>query len=402
MIKSTLWVAVLFGFSIACLAAFQQFKFPPLLPEMIALFGYSKTMAGSYMSIYALIGLIFSPILGRVLDRYGAPRALVAAAGLLMAGNFLCLFFAENAWVFLIGRGFEGMGFAVFAIAGPVIANRNASTHHLPIAIALTAIWIPVGQILAIGLVPVSGSGFGWQISWIVALVLTAGAAGWAYHLSETSPASLNMTNNMQATSAPPTKVEMRALVLGAGLFTLWSTQYFAYMTWLPHFLIEGMGLDRTSANLAYAVPVVMLIIVGMAISFVIRGGAPIGPLLAGSLVIQALVWATMDLIEGPVLGLLSLVAYGIGIGITPVCLFGIPSTVLGASRAGAKAFATIMTGRNLGVLIGPILLPQLLLLFVGSWSKASAVFAAITALAAAGAVLLTLWLLRMGRSRPS
>jgi hypothetical protein len=55
-----------------------------------------------------------------------------------------------------------------------------------------------------------------------------------------------------------------------------------------------------------------------------------------------------------------------------------------------------------MGVLIGPILLPQLLLLFVGSWSKASAVFAAITALDAAGAVLLTLWLLRMGRSRPS
>src|SRR3546814_15193654 len=44
------WTGVLFGFLLASLAAFQQFKLPPMLPEMLAEFGYPKTVAGSFMS----------------------------------------------------------------------------------------------------------------------------------------------------------------------------------------------------------------------------------------------------------------------------------------------------------------------------------------------------------------
>src|SRR3546814_18466240 len=43
---TTNWTGVLFGFLLASLAAFQQFKLPPMLPEMLAEFGYPKTVAG--------------------------------------------------------------------------------------------------------------------------------------------------------------------------------------------------------------------------------------------------------------------------------------------------------------------------------------------------------------------
>jgi hypothetical protein len=77
---------------------------------------------------------------------------------------------------------------------------------------------------------------------------------------------------------------ERWALSLAALLFTLWSAQYFAYMTWLPQFLVEAHGLEPGLATLAYSVPVVTLIVVGLATSTWIRRGAAVGPLLAGSL----------------------------------------------------------------------------------------------------------------------
>lgn len=76
------------------------------------------------------------------------------------------------------------------------------------------------------------------------------------------------------------------------------------------------------------------------------------------------------------------------------------PSTILGSARAGPAAFATIMTGRNLGVLIGPVLLPLVLTLPWG-WSASGPVFGAITTLDALGAVLLAIGLARIGRRGP-
>src|SRR3546814_12266801 len=139
-------------------------------------------------------------------------------------------------------------------------------------------------------------------------------------------------------------------------------------MTWLPQFLVEAHGLDHRMATLAYSTPVAILILVGLATSRLIRRGVPVGPMLAGSMLLQAAVWWAMPWTDTAATGALSLLLYGIGIGITPVCLFAMPSTILGSRRAGPGAFATIMTGRHLGVLIGPVPLP-LVLPVTARWS---------------------------------
>ena len=176
--------------------------------------------------------------------------------------------------------------------------------------------------------------------------------------------------------------------------------QYFAYMTWLPQFLVDTHGLSQSAATVGYAVPVVTLIIVGLSISSVIRRGVPIAPLLIGSLCIQAAVWLAIPYTDTVLKGAVSLVFYGIGIGITPVCLFALPSTILGASRTGPSAIAVLMTGRNLGVLVGPMLLPQVLI-WTGDWSLSGLVFGGVTVVNTAGAILMAVILFRLGRVRP-
>ena len=60
-------------------------------------------------------------------------------------------------------------------------------------------------------------------------------------------------------------------LIAAASIFLLWSMQYFAYMTWLPQYLVEVMGLDNMGATAAYALPVAVLL------GFNIVTGVPAG-----------------------------------------------------------------------------------------------------------------------------
>jgi hypothetical protein len=88
----------------------------------------------------------------------------------------------------------------------------------------------------------------------------------------------------------------------------------------------------------------------------------------------------------------ISLVIYGIGAGICPTCLFAMPSVIVGPGGAAVRAFGVIMTGRNLGVLVGPVLLAQAFKLS-GGWDVSAPIFGTVTALAAVLGLWLALWL---------
>jgi MFS family permease len=393
----------MFGFLLASLAAFQQFKLPPMLPEMLATYDYQPTLAGGFMSIYAAIGLVATLVIGRLMQRYGAILLLAAGFGLALTGNAVALALPGDGYVMLGARALEGLAFAVFAVAGPVYTSRNAAPQHLPLAIALSAIWIPVGQLAANVLVPLAEITIGWRFLWLATAGATLSLGFWAISIQTSGRASLDLKQPPAAPGSTPIRItgwEWAALILGASLFTLWSAQYFAYMTWLPQFLVDRHGLAPNLATLAYSVPVAILIVFGMVTSWALRKGVPVALMLVTSMALQAGVWYALPVTDTVERGAISLVLYGIGIGFTPVCLFALPSTILGSKRAGPNAFAVLMTGRNMGVLIGPMLLPQVLI-WSGKWETSGIVFGTITALSSIGAVVLAILLLKLGRSRP-
>ena len=134
--------------------------------------------------------------------------------------------------------------------------------------------------------------------------------------------------------------------------------QYFAYMTWLPQYLVEVMGLDNMGATAAYALPVTVLLGFNILTGFLLGAGVPLAALLLSALLSQAAVWWLIPYCQSIGAGTALLVLYGIGAGITPTCLFALPGAIMG--RAGAPtAFGFIMTGRNIGVFLGPILLAE-------------------------------------------
>ena len=396
------WTGIGFGLALACLAAYQQFKLPPALPVLLDTYHYDRTLAGGFMSVYAVAGLFLSLPLGRVLGRVGLMGPILGALALMMLGAALTLAWPASGPTVLLGRALEGVGFAVLAICGPVLANANAAPRHLPIVVGMTASWIPVGQLAATLLAPLALAWQGWQTLWLLSIAMAAGMAAWTLHLRARGTVDLATGSPAPAPERPAiSAAQRRSMVLAAGVFMLWACQYFAYMTWLPQYLVEVHGLPVSMAIVGYTIPVVMLIATTVAAGMVLRAGVPVGPLLAVGLVLQAAGWWLVPVTGGGAAGLASLLVYGIAAGICPTCLFAMPSVIIGPGRAAAGAFGVIMTGRNLGVLVGPVLLAQAFVL-TGGWDLAGPIFGAVTAVALALGVWLAVSLAgaRYGTSR--
>lgn len=391
----TNWAAVAFGLSLAWFAAFQMFKLPPVLPLLLKTYRYDLILAGGFMSVYAVAGLLLSFGFGRRIERSGWRRPLLGALAVLACGNLLALVWPQSGWVMLIARALEGIGFAMLAIIGPTLANRRTKPRDLPIVIGATAAWIPIGQLAAALVAPAALSIQGWQSLWVLGLLGCLGFAAWSLRMPEDGAAP---DGAGQAAATQRTRRSSgRILLMTAGLFCLWAGQYFAYMTWLPEYLVSVHGLGLTAALAGYSLPVSLLIAFNLLTGVLLRYGVSLGLLLVGSLALQVAVWWLSALTLEAWSGVISLVAYGIGAGITAACLFAMPSRATGQGRAAASAFGIIMTGRNVGVLIGPILLAEVLRMS-GSWTLASPVFGTVTSLALLCGLVLAFELAAGGR----
>ncbi len=385
-------VGIAFGLGLAFLAAYQQFKLPVVLPVLLADYGYDRTLAGGFMSIYALFGLVLSIPLGRAIQRHGAGSLILSALALMILGNALALMVPESGWLLLTARGLEGIAFAVLAIGGPALANAHASQRKLPLVAGLMATWIPVGQLTATLLAPVAIATSSWRMLWYAGIGATAMFFVWT--LINRSSGRVVLAPSPRGYADKPagdagiTLRQRRALILTGILFMLWSGQYFAYMTWLPQYLVEVHTLAVTDAQWGYAIPVTLVMVVCVITGLGLQRGLPVGSLIVGALVTQAAVWWLLPVTGGGVSGVASLVVYGSGAGVVPTCLFAMPSVILGRGHDTARAFGIVMTGRNMGVLIGPVLLAQAFKM-TGTWDLAAPIFGVVTTACLVAAILL-------------
>jgi len=395
------WPGVAFGLSLSVFVALQHYKLPPVLPVMLAEYGYGRVLAGGLMSVYALAGLLLSMAAGRWLQRHGARSAILVIGGLFLSGNLLGLIAAGNGYLMLFSRGLEGIGFTVGAVMGPAIATIHATMRHRPLVIGLMAAWIPAGQLIASALTPLALRLGGWQPLWILTAVLALLLVAWgrlgdrnAYLRPEPAPADGGSPHFVRA--------EQVALALGGALFMLWAGQYAALMTWLPPFLVEVHGFAEVDAVVGYSLPVAVLLVFNVLTGLFLRWGAPLPLMIAGATAAQALFWWLIPVVGPGMDGVALLLFFGIGAGITPTCLFALPSAIVGSRRT-AGAFGIIMTGRNIGVFLGPIVFAQATIWFAretgaAGWTGAVISFAVTTTLAAAIAMTLGFRLAALAR----
>ena len=396
------WAGVTFGLALLVLAAYQQFKLPPTLPLLLERYDYSRVLAGGFMSVYAICGLFLSVRLGALMQRYGVAPFLNCAFALFILAAALMMIWPASGWLFLAGRAIEGVAFAILAIAGSAICTANAGKQGLSFTAAVIATWIPLGGLAANAVAAGGSDWFGWRLLWWVGIGATIAIALWSYSVIRRGRIRLGGSAGpaggaaLDASGVANETAAWRAMVLSASLFTLWSTQMFAYFTWLPDFLVQVHGFTPHNAVLLYMVPVGIIAAFNLAAAPILRAGIPVAGLLAAAAAVQAAVWFLLPFLGGPAAGVLSLIVYAMAAGLTPTCLFALPGTIFGIERAGARAFGVLMAGRNMGVLAGPVLI-GMIVEQTESWAPVPPVLGAVALLATFGALLLHTRLRRLG-----
>ena len=180
---------------------------------------------------------------------------------------------------------------------------------------------------------------------------------------------------------------ERRAMLAAVALFFLWQAQFMAYFTWLPLFLVEVHGVTADIAVLINQIPVIVLLAFALATGFILRTGVGAARLLGWALVLQAVGWLSIPWSANAAVGLFSVVTWGIAGGVCPTCLWALPSMLLGGHRAGTHAFGMVLTGRYLGILVGPVAAAALREWGL-DWTNIAAIFGGLTVLTIAFAQL--------------
>jgi MFS transporter, DHA1 family, tetracycline resistance protein len=94
----------------------------PVLPLWAEEFGASPVEIGAITASYAVMQMLFAPVLGRLSDRHGRrPVILVSLAGTVVA--FLMIGFAQGLLVIFIARVLQGIAGASYAAAQAYVAD---------------------------------------------------------------------------------------------------------------------------------------------------------------------------------------------------------------------------------------------------------------------------------------
>jgi len=367
---------VALGLGLTFFAAFELFKLPVILPLLLDDYDYPRTLAGGFMSVYALAGLLLSLPAGRAIARRGTTLPVLLAIAVMLAGNLLALVWPASGAAMLAARALEGSGFAVLAIAGFVLASSGAPPRRRALVVGVLATWIPVGQLLATALAPALITLGGWRAMWLAGTAVTAAFGVWGLYLVAHGGWSVGSVPDRErrAEPAPLGASRRHDLVLAGAVFMLWSGQYFAYMTWLPQYLVEVHDLGIGGAALAYALPSLLMLIGCPATGWLLHLGIRGGGMMVAALAVQTLGWWMIPAADDAIIGLVALALYGASAGVIPTCLLALPGHLGGDAGTQARAFGIMMSGRNLGVLIGPVLLAMLFDIN-RSWALAAPVF---------------------------
>jgi len=384
------WTPILLAVGAGVLTAMQIGKVPPALPVIAEDLELSRVTAGLVASLFFVVGAVFGVVVGAMADRFGERRLLYGGLLLLTLGSLIGGLNAATG-ILLATRVIEGVGYIAIMVSAPKIITGVARPRDVPFAIGIWSTFMPLGMAIIMVLSPFMLAGIGWQGMWLAnAATLTAFIAVLPLGLrpegrrrsdaGSQSKVTGGVSNAEKVGTVVPDGFDWpgaKTLMAQPGpwllglIFTLYSLQWFAVMTWLPTFLIETQGRSLTSASLFAAFVVFVNVFGNLAAGWMMmRRGVPRWGLIAFSFVIMA---ATIPLVfsagvgsEGKILLALSFSALT---GMLPAaCLAGAAAHAPSPAQ-NAMSNGFVIQGATIGSLLGPPIMGALTTSF-GSWEN--------------------------------
>jgi DHA1 family tetracycline resistance protein-like MFS transporter len=104
----------------------------PVIPSLLRELSHETRIAGRFgyfMAIYPFMQFLFSPVLGRLSDRFGRRPVLLVSLGVASV-DYLAMGFSPRLSVLYVGRAFAGMTGANLAVATAYIADISGTDER--------------------------------------------------------------------------------------------------------------------------------------------------------------------------------------------------------------------------------------------------------------------------------
>lgn len=335
----------------------------PVLPFYVegTTFNASPRVVGLLFASYSIMQLIFTPILGRLSDRYG--RRPVLFLSLLGTGaGFLILGFATTVWMLFVGRIIDGITGGNISTAQAYIAdvttpeNRAKGMGMIGAAFGLGFIFGPaIGGIL---------SRWGIHIPFLFAAALAFGNAILLYF---TLPETVTRDQRARASSAEAVTRGRWSLLLKAmgqsrlalilSIYFLFVVAFSVMTTSFGLFTLYRFGYDAHDTGWLFVfVGVIGAIVQGGLIGRLVRKFGEIPLIIAGALLFAASLFVIP--LTSPQTGVATLLLVGatfaVGNSLATPSLTGLASKSAGRSEQGSVLGVT-QSVASLARTVGPL-----------------------------------------------
>jgi len=352
------WVILTVVYLASVVAAFNQFKIPPLMPVLMRTFQIDLTQAGLLMSSIAVIGLVLALPTGIILQRLGSKATILIALGLMAIGSVIGALSASYV-LLVISRVLEGIGIGLIGVAAPATIAMWFPPEKQGTPMGIWATWVPVGSVAAYNLAPMLVPSLGWGAVWWIgagSALITMVFSG----LLITRP-PVSVPADSSAPEAPSLREALsnRSIWLLALEFACFNLALISIATYYPTFLNQVRGYPLGQAAFISSITTILVLFSAPAAGWV---SDRIGsrrlvfslPFLAVAVCLifpfQVTGWQIVAV----------MVVQGLIVGAIPTATFAAVSEVMRKPQWAGLGLAVVLMGQSLGQLLGPILFGEI------------------------------------------
>lgn len=173
------WTSLVLGFVLVMtmtMGAFQLIALAVVANDLTDDLAISTALFGAATAVNTIVGASFAPRSGRISDRIGPKRSVVAVMLIASVGLFMTAA-AGNAYVLVLSSGFSGFGQGWCNPAtNKLIADRVPAGRQGTLT-GIKQSGVQLGTFLAGATLPTLASAFGWRAGLVVYAVAAAVAA---------------------------------------------------------------------------------------------------------------------------------------------------------------------------------------------------------------------------------
>ena len=368
------WLALIGGLAIYFVNSAAQYKVPPILTELSSSLGITLVQSGWLMSIMSLLGLILAIPAGFIIMKLGVKWATVVAAAFQLAGSLLGTF-ADGFMLMLVSRALEGVALGLCNVTAFAVVSAFFPPEKRGLPNSLNTASYTVSVFLMMNVATPLVTHFQWQGVWWFVNVLSVIALLAALFLIPGKDKEIDF-DSAETANEVKEKVDYKKLLTNRSVwivpivFIVFNIGYYGISTYMPTYLIEGVGADPVSANLAVSwqslVGLPAAIIVGVLLD---KTRIERRKYIAGVvMILLAVCYALAFRMPSIPTATFLLIFMGFICTFVPVALYTIGPDIIPKGSYAAIILAIVTFGQNLGMTLGPLVVAYVVNAAGGNW----------------------------------